>query len=129
MKGTRKHGRSAPAGQRTEHAGLAEKCEHDQRFHIMGALNGCLACEVEKLMAENARLRAMGTETATSAKTYDRNFGDEATCKCGHPYCKHFDTYDDMAPVGCKYCECEEFVAAPARQPRQIPLKKDSDER
>lgn len=30
-------------------------------------------------------------------------------CACGHPYRRHFDTYDDMAPVGCKYCGCSEF--------------------
>jgi len=35
---------------------------------------------------------------------YDPNFGDEMMCQCGHPYYRHFDTYDDMSPVGCKYC-------------------------
>jgi len=40
---------------------------------------------------------------------YDKNFGDEKMCKCGHPYYRHFDTYDNMAPVGCKYCECRKF--------------------
>ena len=43
---------------------------------------------------------------------YDRNYGDDKLCKCGHPYYRHFDTYDDMYPCGCKYCECEEFVPA-----------------
>lgn len=31
-------------------------------------------------------------------------------CVCGHPYNRHFDSYDDDAPVGCKYCYCDEFV-------------------
>ena len=35
---------------------------------------------------------------------YDPSFGDERRCKCGHPYYRHFDTYEDMSPVGCKYC-------------------------
>lgn len=35
---------------------------------------------------------------------YDSNFGDDKACECGHPYYRHFDTYDDMAPIGCKYC-------------------------
>lgn len=33
----------------------------------------------------------------------------EAKCECGHRYYRHFDTYDDMQLVGCKYCECYEF--------------------
>jgi hypothetical protein len=35
---------------------------------------------------------------------YDPNYGDNVECKCGHPYYRHFDTYDNMAPIGCKYC-------------------------
>lgn len=30
-------------------------------------------------------------------------------CKCGHPYYRHFDSYDDMEAVGCKYCPCYTF--------------------
>jgi hypothetical protein len=40
---------------------------------------------------------------------YDKNFGDEKLCKCGHPYYRHFDTYDDMSPASCKYCKCAKF--------------------
>jgi len=45
---------------------------------------------------------------------YDKDFGDDRDCKCGHPYYRHFDTYEDMAPVGCKYCgyRCEGFRLA-----------------
>lgn len=35
---------------------------------------------------------------------YDENFGDDRPCECGHPYYRHFDPYDGMSPVGCKYC-------------------------
>lgn len=35
---------------------------------------------------------------------YDPQFGDDKLCLCGDPYYRHFDTYDDMAPIGCKYC-------------------------
>lgn len=41
---------------------------------------------------------------------YDSNFGDDVICKCGHPYYRHFDTYENMYPVGCKYCECFTFI-------------------
>ena len=40
---------------------------------------------------------------------YSASFGDDKLCDCGHPYYRHFDTYDDMYPVGCKYCQCEVF--------------------
>lgn len=42
---------------------------------------------------------------------YDPNFGDDKECICGHPYYRHFDTYDNMSPVGCKYCygQCDQF--------------------
>ena len=39
-------------------------------------------------------------------------YGDSRTCQCGHPYHRHFDPCDDMAPIGCKYCGCSEFVEA-----------------
>lgn len=37
---------------------------------------------------------------------YDPNFGDDRICGCGHVYYRHFDTYEKMAPAGCKYCTC-----------------------
>lgn len=35
---------------------------------------------------------------------YDPAFGDNRLCLCGHEYYRHFDAYDNMSPVGCKYC-------------------------
>jgi hypothetical protein len=49
-------------------------------------------------------------------RKYNPDYGDNRVCICGHPYYRHFDTYDGMLPVGCKYCECGEF-----REPK--PLK------
>lgn len=43
-------------------------------------------------------------------KVYNPNYGDDQVCVCGHKYYRHFDTYDDMEPVGCKYCGCNEFT-------------------
>ncbi len=42
-------------------------------------------------------------------KKYNPEYGDDRVCKCGHPYDRHFDGYDDMFPCGCKYCECFTF--------------------
>lgn len=43
---------------------------------------------------------------------YDPKYGDDRVCICGHSYYRHFDSYEDMLAVGCKYCECYEFVEA-----------------
>lgn len=40
---------------------------------------------------------------------YNPNYGDNRICVCGHPYYRHFDTYENMEPCGCKYCSCFEF--------------------
>lgn len=41
---------------------------------------------------------------------YDPKFGDNKLCECGHYYERHFDSYEDMYPCGCKYCGCLEFI-------------------
>lgn len=43
-------------------------------------------------------------------REYNPEYSDGKLCKCGHSYYRHFDSYEGMAPVGCKYCECNEFV-------------------
>lgn len=45
----------------------------------------------------------------TISEQYDKDFGDDKLCKCGHPYHRHFDSYEDMEPTGCKYCKCLSF--------------------
>lgn len=42
--------------------------------------------------------------------SYNPDYGDNRICKCGHAYIRHFDPYEGMEPVGCKYCGCEKFV-------------------
>jgi len=41
--------------------------------------------------------------------SYNTNYGDNKECECGHSYYRHFDTYEKMEPVGCKYCQCYDF--------------------
>ena len=43
-------------------------------------------------------------------REYNPEYGDGKLCKCGHSYYRHFDSYENMAPVGCKYCQCSEFT-------------------
>lgn len=42
-------------------------------------------------------------------KKYNPKFGDDRMCVCGHPYYRHFDPYENMEAVGCKYCACTTF--------------------
>lgn len=37
---------------------------------------------------------------------YNPKFGDDKLCVCGHGYYRHFDSYENMYPCGCKYCDC-----------------------
>ena len=57
-------------------------------------------------MNENPYLKKVIRKTILS---YNSNYGDERICECGHPYYRHFDTYEQMSPVGCKYCGCFKF--------------------
>lgn len=45
-------------------------------------------------------------------KVYNPQYGDNRICICGHRYASHFDSYEEMEAVGCKYCGCNNFVEA-----------------
>jgi hypothetical protein len=49
-------------------------------------------------------IETMGFEVMYVEIVYDPNYGDDVLCECGHKYYRHFDTYEEMSPVGCKYC-------------------------
>lgn len=51
---------------------------------------------------------------------YNPNFGDNKECKCGHSYYRHFDSYEGMDSIGCKYCPCDEFELAPPPEPKDV---------
>jgi hypothetical protein len=36
------------------------------------------------------------TTTVETTGRYNLSYGDDIECKCGHPYYRHFDTYDNM---------------------------------
>ena len=48
--------------------------------------------------------RCLQPTKAWGPYAYDPKFGDDRVCECGHQYYRHFDTWDDMKAVGCKYC-------------------------
>jgi len=49
-------------------------------------------------------------ESSTIVYHYNPKYGDGRVCVCGHSYYRHFDPYEQMEAVGCKYCQCWEFV-------------------
>jgi len=44
-----------------------------------------------------------------TTRIYNEEYGDHRKCICGHLYERHFDSYEDMDPCGCKYCACDDF--------------------
>jgi hypothetical protein len=50
-------------------------------------------------MSEEPYLRR---EQVIIHKEYNPEYGDDKKCRCGHPYYRHFDSWED--------CECQEFV-------------------
>lgn len=40
------------------------------------------------------------------------DFDQDALCKCGHSYYRHFDSYEpENNCTSCKYCSCYTFVS------------------
>lgn len=49
-------------------------------------------------------------KTITTVKRmYNPQYGNDKVCECGHSYYRHFDSYEHMEDVGCKYCGCRDF--------------------
>jgi hypothetical protein len=69
-------------------------------------------------------IETMGFEVIEIKVLYDPNYGDDIPCECGHPYYRHFDTYDDMEPVGCKYCNT--YVEGISHR-EEIPIPEGTD--
>ena len=59
---------------------------------------------VAKINAERPYLEVQVIELR-----YNPEYGDDRVCICGHTYYRHFDSYDNMEPIGCKYCRCWQF--------------------
>lgn len=53
-------------------------------------------------------------------RRYNPNYGDNRICICGHTYDRHFDSYDNMAAVGCKYCGCNNFIEKTEENEKKI---------
>lgn len=47
--------------------------------------------------------------TFNSELLYNKDYGDDRMCICGHPYYRHFDPFYDNIAIGCKFCSCDKF--------------------
>jgi len=46
------------------------------------------------------------TRRTMTERKWNPKYPQDKECKCGHPYHRHFDSYEDMRNIGCKYCSC-----------------------
>lgn len=67
--------------------------------------------EIEEI-TKNKELPYITEKITIQKKKYNPNYGDNRMCVCGHTYYRHFDPWEDMEAVGCKYCGCSEFIEA-----------------
>jgi len=84
------------------------KCSESYSTHVAGGYTGC------RWFTEKTELKKeapyLFTEIVVKKRTYNPNYGDFRECQCGHPYHRHFDSYQNMQPIGCKYCPCYVFM-------------------
>lgn len=88
---------------------LAKRFLNDHGINESGRLYSSYLEDLVSLLEEVAYHEG----AISSEPEYDPSFGDNRKCQCGHTYYRHFDTYDNMSAVGCKYCSSWEDVCRP----------------
>jgi hypothetical protein len=105
------------------------------RSHFIGEISCQLTEEEEQVIDEflaamkegrgsSFDLQKLAEALSDSTPQYDPQHGDDIECAasdCGHSYYRHFDPYEKMDPVGCKYCRCSQFVEPPVASPKTTP--------
>ena len=95
--------------------------EHRKRnTDLLLPLSHRLLMMIEEIFTKQGEFYQIWGDSPVMAVDWDPNqynpdFGDGKLCTCGHIYYRHFDTYEKMAPVGCKYafqCQCSGFKEA-----------------
>jgi hypothetical protein len=65
--------------------------------------------DIVKDIPSNEMILLTHALTVQLERLWDENRDQDAPCLCGHSYYRHFDSWDGMEPIGCKYCECWTF--------------------
>jgi hypothetical protein len=90
---------------------------HEVENDYMGSYGEDIQVLKEEVVSQGPDAPYIETEVTLKVKfrKYNAEYGDDKICKCGHSYYRHFDSYEGMAPVGCKYCPCDEFIPEDAQ--------------
>lgn len=84
-------------------------------------------CEIKNKWGRKIKAKLISTpnspyleyEYKEIIRKYNPKYGDDRVCICGHTYYRHFDSWEDMADCGCKYCGCNNFVEATKKESEQ----------
>lgn len=76
----------------------------------MAKIKDMFGVEHEATLVSSPDAPYLEYEYTVRERKYNPNYGDNRMCVCGHPYHRHFDSYEDNEPVSCKYCDCDTFV-------------------
>jgi len=80
-----------------------------EKAHATDVVN-ILEFDIKDIPSEGLVEKPYLEETVIELK-YNPNYGDDRICVCGHSYYRHFDSYENMDAIGCKYCyDCRNFV-------------------
>ena len=95
---------------KSEHS-LFPKMENTTELRALAKIEAFLAVlkEMDKTV-ETGPEHAYLSQPQPDKLVYNPKYGDDRECICGHPYYRHFDSYEDNEPVGCKYCSCYTVV-------------------
>jgi hypothetical protein len=106
--------RMAKAGTAPEQVAKPMQWESVSLDDITGILKTDLPAE--QTAADRVEVPYITKDGIQTERQYNPQYGDDRLCKCGHEYLRHFDLHedDDCQDVGCKYCNCEDFVEAEA---------------
>lgn len=72
--------------------------------------------EVEiKLQSDEGPYKRYSVQLSFVDNRYNPKFDNDNSpaCTCGHSYERHFDPYENMAAIGCKYCRCHLYQEMP----------------
>ena len=65
---------------------------------------------VTAIVSEDKSGPYLETAVTEIRRSWNPDYDQDAECECGHSYDRHFDGYENMSNVGCKYCGCWDFV-------------------
>lgn len=72
-------------------------------------VEGAVAETVTQVGDNNGPYIVYSIQRTLVAYAWNPGYDQGSECKCEHSYHRHFDSYEEMYPIGCKYCECRTF--------------------